>query len=81
MNTTSTAANVAVAVKMSTLLAVVKVANASENNVVNRITSPMRVSSRGTKNSTSTVMVGNADARTDPMTLLTRAILSSEYRR
>lgn len=77
MNTTSTAANAAVAEKISIFLAPVNSARATEKIVVNRITRPMRISMLLTKYSTSTIKVGRAAERAATIALLVASMLRS----
>ena len=66
------------AVKISALFADVDSAIPKEKMAVNMIIRPIRMIMRLTKNKTSTVIVGNNDPTTDTITLLVRAIPSSE---
>ena len=70
--------NVAVAVKIVALSASENRASASENAVVNTITSPMRTIRLFTKYRISTVMVGIADEIAVATSVLVRAMLFSE---
>lgn len=77
MNTTSTAAKAAVAENISTLLAPVKSARATENMVVKTITRPIRTSMLLTKYKTRAMTVGRTAERAATLAVLMASIWRS----